>query len=212
MSEMMIILSGDDMIRLSGAPVPHLRALSVLLREADDWEEVVDGIDDLTVRFDPLRWTPDEATRRLSGYLSSSAPAKQIIDRKQIELVVRFGGVYGPDMELVCQAVGLSEDDVIASLLSSDLYVDMMGFVPGFAYIRGVSDVLNVPRLKSPRKLVPAGSLGLAAGKCGTYALEGPGGWPLIGRIMTPLFSPQSDHPFLLEAGCRITFAQDRST
>ena len=195
-------LSGDDTVLITGGAVADLRAFGRQLRDANEWLEVVDGISDVSIQFDPVELSPHDALARLQSM--EIGGSEDGADAGEIVLAVRFGGAYGPDVGAVCSQLGLSLDELIRELTNADLYVDMMGFTPGFAYISGVPEQMNVPRLKEPRKRVPAGSLGLAAGKCGTYSLEGPGGWPLIGRISTPLFDPASDMPFKLQSGMRI--------
>lgn len=209
MSDPLIALSGDDTVVISGASVSELRIISKNLRNQNDWLEVVDGIEDVSIQFDPLRWQPDEAIEKLLDVVRHNATRAEEVSSRLVELKVRFGGKDGPDMAQVCKTTGLTEREVVSLLQEGDLSVDMMGFVPGFAYIGGVPPALNIPRLETPRKAVPAGSLGLASGKCGTYALEAPGGWSLIGRITTPLFMPDADQPFLLEAGCRVKLVRE---
>lgn len=194
--------SGDDAVLITGTDIPKLRLLARILRQSGDWLEVVDGISDLTVLFDPLKLTSEEALALISRAEVSEKDDE--VDHQQVALPVAFGGTNGPDLDDVCRHLNISKHELIDELTSADLFVDMMGFTPGFAYIGGVPEYLNVPRLNEPRKRVPAGSLGLAAGKCGTYSLDGPGGWSLIGRINTPLFDANSDQPFKLRTGIRI--------
>ena len=198
-----LALSGDDTVRITNSEVKSLRQISEHLRQSEDWLEVVDGISDVTVQFNPLTLTPDEAIQKLktSMITAFSSVTEALTER---ELFVLFGGEEGPDLQNVCDRLSISESELIEQLCSADLYVDMMGFTPGFAYIGGVPEGLFVPRLTEPRKHVPAGSLGLAAGRCGTYALPGPGGWPLIGKVQTPLFDAHAEMPFLIRAGMPI--------
>lgn len=198
-----ISLIGDDLIRVAALPGPALRTLVRALRASGDWLEVVDGIEDSVVQFDALRLRPDEAVR----HLLSSKPLGEIgrdAELPEVCLEVEFGEENGPDFRAVCDELKLTEQELIAAICDADLCVDIVGFTPGFAYISGLPGALTVPRLKEPRKRVPAGSFGIAAGKCGTYALEGPGGWPLIGRVMNRLFNPESERPFLLSAGQKV--------
>ena len=44
----------------------------------------------------------------------------------------------------------------------------------------------------------------MISGQLGLYALAGPAGWPIIGRIAEPLFDPRREAPFTLEAGLRL--------
>jgi KipI family sensor histidine kinase inhibitor len=82
----------------------------------------------------------------------------------------------------------------------------MLGFTPGFAYIGGLDKALNVPRRKQPRLHVAAGSIGIADGRTGVYALAGPGGWQIIGRTARSLFDPSSEQPFQLLPNTRVRF------
>jgi KipI family sensor histidine kinase inhibitor len=67
----------------------------------------------------------------------------------------------------------------------------MLGFLPGFAYMGIVDDKIATPRLATPRKHVPAGSVGIAGSQTGIYPLDSPGGWNIIGRTPLQLFNPQ---------------------
>ena len=101
---------------------------------------------------------------------------------------------------------GLLQKELIALHTGQEYRVDMLGFTPGFAYIGGLDAALDVPRLPQPRMHVAAGSIGIADGRTGVYALPGPGGWPIIGRTSLTLFDALSDQPFLLQAGYRVRF------
>ena len=70
----------------------------------------------------------------------------------------------------------------------------------------GLADALRIPRRKQPRQCVAAGSVGIADGRTGLYALAGPGGWPIIGRTTFTLFDPQAKDPFPVRVGMRIRF------
>jgi len=65
---------------------------------------------------------------------------------------------------------------------------------------------LTVPRLASPRRLVPAGSVAIGGAQTGIYPIPSPGGWRIIGRTFERLFRPESDPPVLLEMGDRLKF------
>lgn len=198
-----ISLIGDDLIRVSGLPRSELRTLARELRASGEWTEVVDGISDCVAQFEPLKWAPDEAI----SHLLSSKPLNEIggdVELQEVCLEVEFGGDNGPDLLAVCDELKLTKQELISAICDAELQVDIVGFTPGFAYISGLTEELSVPRLKEPRKRVPAGSFGIAAGKCGTYALEGPGGWPLIGRVVNRLFNPEREKPFLLSAGQKV--------
>jgi allophanate hydrolase subunit 1 len=87
------------------------------------------------------------------------------------------------------------------------------GFTPGFAYLGGLPDTLHVPRLATPRKHVPAGSVAIAGGQAGIYPVDSPGGWRLIGRTPVRIFDPDATQPTLLKPGDLVEFSEiDRVT
>jgi KipI family sensor histidine kinase inhibitor len=90
----------------------------------------------------------------------------------------------------------------------------MLGFQPGFAYLSGLPDALDAPRLATPRKNVPARSVAIADGMCAAYPLDSPGGWRLIGRTPAPLFHPRNpERPALLTSGDKLRWRPiDRAT
>jgi inhibitor of KinA len=82
----------------------------------------------------------------------------------------------------------------------------MMGFIPGFAYLGGMSSRIATPRLETPRTRIPGGSVGIAGSQTGIYPAESPGGWQIIGRIPIELFYSHQEPPALLQTGNYIAF------
>ena len=99
----------------------------------------------------------------------------------------------------------MSRDAVIALMTEATFQVYMIGFMPGYPYMGGLPAALEMPRLASPRKAVPARSLAVAGSMCAVYPWESPGGWRLLGRTPIPMFSAQEvDAPSLLASGDRV--------
>lgn len=117
-----------------------------------------------------------------------------------------YGGRYGEDLEEVAALHQLSTDEVIEMHSSAIYKVYMIGFVPGFAYLGGMSAQLATPRKPIPRKVIPAGSVGIAGQQTGIYPLATPGGWQLIGRTPLNLFDAARTQPALLKAGDQVVF------
>jgi KipI family sensor histidine kinase inhibitor len=96
------------------------------------------------------------------------------------DIPVRYGGEDGPDLHDVAAFAGMTAADVIDCHASRIYRVYMLGFLPGFAYLGEVDDVIAAPRRASPRQTVPAGSVGIAGRQTGVYPQVSPGGWQLI--------------------------------
>lgn len=125
---------------------------------------------------------------------------------KVVHIPVIYGGEWGPDLLSVAEINGLSPEEVIR-LHTEPLYlVYMMGFLPGFPYLGGMTERIATPRLKEPRPSVSPGSVGIAGSQTGVYSLESPGGWRIIGRTPLRLYDPHREKPILLKTGNYIKF------
>jgi KipI family sensor histidine kinase inhibitor len=126
-----------------------------------------------------------------------------IDQRADMEIDVTYDGA---DLEEVARLSGLTPDEVVAAHTATPLRVGFGGFAPGFAYLVGGDERLNVPRRAEPRTRVPAGSVGLAGEFSGVYPRESPGGWQLIGRTDAVLWDVDRDPPALLTPGTWVQF------
>lgn len=198
-----IIDCGDDALRLIPIRNADRHGLSSALLASGDWREVVVGRQAITVQFNPATTSPDMARQRLENV--ATGQFHDTVDAPPaLTLPVHFNPASAPDLAHCAEANDCSPEAFINSILASILTVDMIGFAPGFAYVGGVDDRLIGGRLQNPRVKVPAGSIGFIQGYLGIYALDGPGGWPIIGHTEAKLFDQSSAQPAILTAGRRI--------
>jgi UPF0271 protein len=87
----------------------------------------------------------------------------------------------GEDLDEVARLASRTRDEVIALHLGGDYVVAAVGFLPGFAYLRGLDARLVVPRRETPRTRVPPLAVAVAGPYTGVYPFASPGGWRLIG-------------------------------
>ena len=73
---------------------------------------------------------------------------------------------------------------MVALHAASTYVVATIGFLPGFAYLRGLDAHLVLPRRSSPRARVPALAVGIAGPYAGVYPFASPGGWHLLGTAV----------------------------
>lgn len=165
--------------------------------------DVIPTFRSLTVHYDPLA-TDGERLGQDLLHLAQSAGSTSQVGRQWV-IPVCFDPEYAPDLDELAQSKGLSRDAVIALMCEASFQVYMIGFMPGFPYMGGLPTVLEMPRLASPRKAVPARSLAVAGAMCAVYPWESPGGWRLLGRTPVPMFSAsEADSPSLLASGDRV--------
>jgi KipI family sensor histidine kinase inhibitor len=123
----------------------------------------------------------------------------------EVEIAVVYDGA---DLDDVAGLAGVSREEVVARHQASLFEVAFCGFSPGFAYLRGLDPVLQVPRLASPRTVVPAGSVAVADTWSAVYPRESPGGWRLLGTTAAPLWDVERQPPALLAPGTRVRFRE----
>jgi len=125
---------------------------------------------------------------------------------RQVEIPVLYGGELGKDMDRVSQHTGLNQSEIIQCHEGGLYKVYFTGFSPGFPYIGGMAPSLSTPRLTTPRKQVPAGTIGIAAEQTGIYPLSSPGGWNLIGQTPIKIFDWHHPTNLRLRMGDSIKF------
>jgi inhibitor of KinA len=125
---------------------------------------------------------------------------------RHVEIPVLYGGEFGKDMDRVSRHTGLNQSEIIQCHEAGSYKVYFTGFSPGFPYIGGMDPLLSTPRLTTPRKQVPAGSVGIAAKQTGVYPLSSPGGWNLIGQTPIKLFDWLHPTDLQLRMGDSIKF------
>lgn len=164
------------------------------------------------VRYEPLAWSGTRElplaaiSARVSTFVDNAPIASPNSGSDVIEIPVCYGGDFGPDLDIVAAHAQLPAETVIARHADGDYRVAMLGFAPGFPYLLGLHDALQVARRSNPRTRVPAGSVAIGGAQTGIYPRELPGGWHIIGRTPLVLFDATCDPPALLGAGQRVRF------
>lgn len=167
--------------------------------------ETVPTYRSLLVIYDPQVSAANAMRAALTDALNA-LPTADVPAGRLVEIPVRYGGEWGPDLADVAAHCGMTTEALV-DLHAQPVYtVAMLGFAPGFAYLLGLPEALATPRLATPRLRVPPGSVGIAGAQTGIYALATPGGWRIIGRTDFPLFDLARETPFALQAGDRVRF------
>lgn len=113
---------------------------------------------------------------------------------------------FGIDLQEVAKKLNLSIPELIAEHTNNSYTVYGIGFLPGFMYLGGLPQSLEVPRKASPRTKVTKGAVGLAGKQTGIYPQESPGGWNIIGNCSVPIFDSKRDDPCLVNVGDKVQF------
>jgi inhibitor of KinA len=193
--------------RIDPAINSRVRALGFSL-ERDPIRGVIETIPayrSLAIVYDPLAIGFEDLVERIRGRVTQGGEATALSSRI-VTIPTCYGGEYGPDISFVAEHNRISVPQVVDIHSGTEYLVYMIGFTPGFPYLGGLAEQLSTPRLETPRKLIPAGSVGIAGSQTGIYPMESPGGWRLIARTPLRLFDPGRESPVLLRAGDRVRF------
>lgn len=208
-----ITIAGDSALNLEFADTITPETSTMIRIAAQSLtEDPIEGIIELVptfcslmVYYNPLVITFDELSYRLSGKLRGLDSADVFV-KKIVQIPVCYGGEYGPDIKTVADHAHLSVEEVIDIHSSKDYLIDMLGFLPGFAYLGGLDKRIHTPRLATPRTLIEAGSVGIGGAQTGIYPLPSPGGWQIIGRTPIRPYDPDREEPILYAAGEYLRF------
>ncbi len=119
---------------------------------------------------------------------------------------VAYGLPYGDDLEEVAATLRLAPDEVIAAHSAAEYLVYLVGFNPGAPNLGGLPQQLHIPRRKTPRPMVPAGSVAIGGMQSGITTIASPTGWHVLGRTPVRPFLISRAEPFLFKPGDRIRF------
>ncbi len=122
------------------------------------------------------------------------------------KLPVCYEAEFGIDIQEASEALNLDVEELIHQHTSNEYIVYGIGFLPGFMYLGGLPESLQIPRRKEPRLHVAKGSVGLAGKQTGIYPQDSPGGWNIIGNCPIPIFDAAKEKPCFVSMGDRIKF------
>ena len=159
----------------------------------------------LLIKFDPLKLGHEDLEAILQPYLDR-LEGVHLPEPRQVEIPVCYGGEHGPGLKEVAAMHGMTAEQVIELHSGRTYEVYFLGFVPGFAYLGELPAALATPRLATPRRRVPPGSVGIAGSQTGVYPFATPGGWRLLGRTPIKMFRPDRGAMSLLSIGDRVRF------
>jgi 5-oxoprolinase (ATP-hydrolysing) subunit A len=121
---------------------------------------------------------PGSAQPSVGAPAPRAAPGDAPGEPRHHQVEVRYEGA---DLVEVARASGLLPEEVMAMHAECTYEVAMMGFLPGFAYLRALPPRLVLPRRATPRARVPALSVAVAGPYSAIYPFASPGGWHLLG-------------------------------
>lgn len=122
------------------------------------------------------------------------------------EIPVCYDLDLGWDLEKIAAQKEIDVDQIIKLHTQPVYTIYFIGFLPGFLYLGGLDKRLYFPRLKSPRKSIQKGAVGIAENQTGIYPQSSPGGWQIIGNCPIPIFNINTENPSPFLPGDQLKF------
>jgi UPF0271 protein len=170
---------GDSAWRVPLATCADPRALLDALRRIPHVVDAIVAEEHALVTFDATH-PPSRDDVETAAARALTAPATGESGR-QHTVRVRYDGL---DLDEVARETRMTVHEVVALHAASTYVVTTIGFMPGFAYLRGLDAHLVLPRRSTPRARVPALAVGIAGPYTGIYPFASPGGWHLLGTAV----------------------------
>lgn len=169
--------------------------------------EVVPSYRSVMINIDTTIDVPKNVITQLNiEGLDLNSISNEIKQTRIINIPVLYGNEHGPDLEEVAQHNNLSKDDVVNIHSSNSYLIYLLGFMPGFPFLGGLSKKIHTPRRSEPRTKIPAGSVGIANNQTGLYPKQSPGGWQIIGQTPIDVFNINREPMCLYQPGDYIKF------
>jgi KipI family sensor histidine kinase inhibitor len=179
---------------------------SIMLLKDEALIEVIPSYNSIFITYDIFKYDFNSLKEKMESSISFNTLERT--NDKIVTIDVYYGQEVAFDLEDISKKTNLSIDKII-SIHSNKLYdVYAIGFLPGFAYLGNVDTKIAMPRLSSPRKIIPKGSLAIADTQTAIYPQNSPGGWNIIGKTAIELFDKKLDSLSPLSVGNKVKFNQ----
>lgn len=199
----LIIYFGNEISQNISSKVKNAY-LSLQKLNLDGIIEIVPSYSSIFITYDIFKYDYEKVVEILKNSITTKSNESN--DEKIVNIDVYYGVEVGLDLEDMSTKTDLSIQEII-DIHSNKLYdVYAIGFLPGFAYLASVDKRIAMPRLSSPRKQIPKGSVSIADTQTAVYPQASPGGWNIIGRTALELFDKNLDSLSPLSVGNKVKF------
>ncbi len=198
LSETAVLVQPQSPITLEN--IHHL-AESIEKEAANEIEDIIISYQNIVICFTHLIYSENEIIHFFKKINKTTAIESDI---QKHYIKVNFE--KGLDWVIVEEMTQLTKNEVINLFKEKKYTVAMLGFIPGFIYLKGLDERLTCGRKAIPRKKIPKGSVGIGGKQAGIYGLSSPGGWQIIGQTEVNTFDMNAFPPTLLKPLDKVIF------
>ena len=215
------LYSGDQYLTIEIGDEMTLKAnfkvigLDLAIKEAriKGFIENFPGWRSLLIHYDSTMIGTKDLISELKKTVEKIPEVKEVPSRL-IELPVKYGGRWGPDLGFIAKSNHIPPEEVVRIHSETIHWVGMVGFTPGSPQLMQLKPpmLLSVPKYTSPRIYTPMGTIALGGSITAIYPVVSPGGYQMMGLTPVPIYdrfqslSIFEKLPVLLRIGDRIKF------
>ncbi len=166
--------------------------------------EIIPSYTSIFISFDIFKYDFQTLSELIKK--SINLDSNDEFEEKIVTIDVYYGQDVGLDLYDMSLKTNLSIEKIIEMHSSKFYDVFAIGFLPGFAYLASVDEKIALPRLSTPRKQIPKGSVAIADTQTAVYPQSSPGGWNIIGRTAMELFDKKLEKLSPLSVGDKVKF------
>ena len=156
------------------------------------------------VGYDPLQTDYALVSEQLEKYLESERTEE--LNPTHWLIPTCYAESLAPDLAPMADQLGVSTDDIIEQHCAGSYKVYMYGFAPGYAYLGGVPEKIQIPRKNAPVMNVPPQTVMVAGQQALITTLPMPTGWWRIGMTTFKPLQIGSKDPFVFNVGDSVEF------
>jgi len=208
MLEGLYLSFSEEIDKAANAKV-HALAKAIIEADIQGITDVLPGYGNLYIEFNTNLVTQENINEEIQEIQNTQNHSTEPQTSRKVKIPVNYNG---EDLADVARQTGLSEAEIIKRHSERSYHVYAMGFTPGFPFMAGVDEALHVPRKAIPRKKVAASTVAMTGSQTGIYPLPTPGGWNLLGTTLKPIFDPNAEESFLIQAGDEVCFVPEDSS
>ena len=186
----------------------HEAGIKGVIETFPGWRSVLLSYDALVIRTKDLLSEIANVVQEI--------PEIQEVPSRLIELPVKYGGRWAPDLDFIAEENQISREEVIRIHSETIHWVGMVGFTPGSPQLMQLNPpvLLSVRKYLSPRIYTPQGTIALGGSITAIYPVVSPGGYQMMGLTPVPIYDRFQSldifekSPVLLKIGDRIKFVR----
>lgn len=171
-------------------------------------EETSTSLVSAYLRFDPVR--RDHAALRAGveallaarDWYAAALPE----GRRLWRIPTVYGTALAPQLDEAAAAAGMTPEEAVRSISTSQVRVQTIGFAPGLPYLGELDPAWDIPRQTALTERIPVGALTVAIRQMVLFSISTPTGWRHIGQTAFQGFRPDADTPFVLRPGDEVRF------